>query len=56
MTSKNLMNETPACTRHHRRVWIASCDECTAWHLAALDVRPEEPASPEGAASAASAA
>jgi hypothetical protein len=22
------------CTRHARRVWLAYCPDCTAWHLA----------------------
>lgn len=57
MTSYNPMSEPQACTRHHRRVWMASCDECTAWHLAALDVHPADAAAPEdGTAPAASAA
>jgi hypothetical protein len=52
MTSKNPMKATPACTRHHRRVWIASCDECTAWHLAALQVGHDAPRSRTGRSAA----
>ena len=55
MTSKNPMNETPVCTRHHRRVWIASCDECTAWHMAALHVRHDATQSRRGGTSASAA-
>jgi hypothetical protein len=36
MTISTPMNEHAPCTRHHRHVWMASCAECTAWHLAAL--------------------
>jgi hypothetical protein len=24
------------CHRHPRHVWIASCPDCTSWHLAGL--------------------
>ncbi|SDD50318.1 hypothetical protein SAMN05660690_4413 [Geodermatophilus telluris] len=24
------------CHRHPRHVWIASCPDCTSWHLAVL--------------------
>lgn len=56
MTNKKPMNETPACTRHDRHVWIASCDDCTAWHLHALRVRHDVPRSRNGGAASASAA
>ena len=56
MTRKNHMNETPVCPRHDRRVWIASCDECTAWHLDALHVRHDAPQSRDGGTPSASAA
>ena len=29
-----------ACFRHPRHVWIASCPDCTAWHLAGLRAAP----------------
>ena len=29
-----------ACFRHPRHVWIASCPDCTAWHLAGLRATP----------------
>jgi alpha-D-ribose 1-methylphosphonate 5-triphosphate diphosphatase PhnM len=25
---------THCCYRHRRGIWLASCDDCTAWHLA----------------------
>jgi hypothetical protein len=28
------MSTTTPCYRHARKVWIASCDDCTAWHMA----------------------
>jgi hypothetical protein len=31
------------CSRHSRSVWIASCDDCTAWHLAGLRSRRTAP-------------
>jgi hypothetical protein len=27
------------CHRHPRHVWIASCPDCTTWHLADLRAR-----------------
>ncbi|MGY1590766.1 hypothetical protein ACI79D_02195 [Geodermatophilus sp. SYSU D00708] len=36
-------HRTP-CSRHSRSVWIASCDDCTAWHLADLRSRRDAPA------------
>jgi hypothetical protein len=34
------MTASTPCYRHPRRVWIASCQDCTAWHLAvAVGVR-----------------
>jgi hypothetical protein len=42
MTISTTMNEHAPCTRHHRHVWMASCAECTAWHLATL-APPAEP-------------
>jgi hypothetical protein len=29
------MTATTPCYRHPRGIWIASCQDCTAWHLAA---------------------
>jgi hypothetical protein len=29
-----------ACFRHPRHVWIASCPDCTAWHLAGVRATP----------------
>ncbi|MGY1736019.1 hypothetical protein [Geodermatophilus sp. SYSU D00684] len=45
------MSSTPAdraaCFRHPRHVWIASCPDCTAWHLAGLRAGAEDrPAAP----------
>ncbi|MGY1644137.1 hypothetical protein ACI782_23765 [Geodermatophilus sp. SYSU D00703] len=37
------MPHSTPCSRHSRSVWIASCDDCTAWHLADLRSRREEP-------------
>jgi hypothetical protein len=28
------MTASTRCFRHSAHVWIASCDDCTAWHLA----------------------
>jgi hypothetical protein len=28
------MTATTPCYRHSRGIWIASCSDCTAWHLA----------------------
>jgi hypothetical protein len=33
------MSYRTPCSRHSRSAWIASCDDCTAWHLAALRSR-----------------
>jgi hypothetical protein len=33
------MSHSTPCSRHSRSVWIASCDDCTAWHLADLRSR-----------------
>jgi hypothetical protein len=30
------MAERAVCHRHPRHVWIASCPDCTSWHLAGL--------------------
>ncbi|MGX5656293.1 hypothetical protein ACWKWC_16085 [Geodermatophilus nigrescens] len=49
------MTSTPAapaadravCHRHPRHVWIASCPDCTSWHLAGLRAgRQDRPAVP----------
>jgi hypothetical protein len=37
------------CHRHPRHVWIASCPDCTSWHLAALRARRRRPAQPVSA-------
>ena len=29
----NVMTAPTPCYRHPRGVWIASCHDCTAWHL-----------------------
>jgi hypothetical protein len=35
------------CHRHPRHVWIASCPDCTSWHLAGLRAgRQDRPAAP----------
>jgi hypothetical protein len=35
------------CHRHPRHVWIASCPDCTSWHLAGLRAgRDERSAAP----------
>jgi hypothetical protein len=56
MTISTTMNEHAPCTRHHRHVWMASCAECTAWHLAALAAAAEravdEPANTKPSAAA----
>ena len=28
------MTATTPCYRHPRGIWIASCQDCTTWHLA----------------------
>jgi hypothetical protein len=28
------MTAPTPCSRHRRRVWMAACPDCTAWHLA----------------------
>ena len=28
------MSAVPVCHRHPRKLWIANCPDCTAWHLA----------------------
>ena len=30
------MADHPVCYRHSRHVWVASCPDCTDWHLAQL--------------------
>ena len=30
------MADRAVCHRHPRHVWIASCPDCTSWHLAGL--------------------
>ncbi len=30
---------TRPCTRHRASVWLASCADCTSWHLAAQIAR-----------------
>lgn len=30
---------TRPCTRHRATVWLASCPDCTTWHLAAQIAR-----------------
>lgn len=35
----NVMTATMPCYRHSRGVWIAACDDCTTWHLAAAVAR-----------------
>jgi hypothetical protein len=30
------------CYRHPRKVWLAACPDCTAWHLATLRDRRDE--------------
>ncbi|MGY1690777.1 hypothetical protein [Geodermatophilus sp. SYSU D01105] len=32
------------CSRHARSVWIASCADCTAWHLAGALADRDNPA------------
>ena len=32
------------CHRHPRHVWIASCPECTTWHLAGQRAQRPGPA------------
>ncbi|MGY1706209.1 hypothetical protein ACI79C_16715 [Geodermatophilus sp. SYSU D00697] len=40
------------CSRHARSVWIASCADCTAWHLAgALADRDRDHPAPGAAGS-----
>ena len=39
---KPTMTHRAPCYRHRRRTWIASCADCTAWHLAALTARSDE--------------
>jgi hypothetical protein len=42
------MSTSTPCYRHPRNVWLASCDDCTAWHLAAAIARRDRAsASPE---------
>ena len=45
MTSS--MADRALCHRHPRHVWIASCPDCTSWHLAGLRAgREDRPAVP----------
>jgi hypothetical protein len=47
------MTATTPCYRHSRGIWLASCQDCTAWHLAvalgrrALVVPPPTTAAPD---------
>jgi hypothetical protein len=43
------MDATKPCYRHSRATWMAACDDCTAWHLAAVRAR-RDAASAQGAA------
>jgi hypothetical protein len=36
------MTPTTPCYRHPRRVWMAACPECTAWHLPIARARRDE--------------
>jgi hypothetical protein len=51
------MAERAVCHRHPRHVWIASCPDCTSWHLAGLragrDERSPVPGARDDRASAA---
>ncbi|MGY1694265.1 hypothetical protein [Geodermatophilus saharensis] len=38
------MADRAVCHRHPRHVWIASCPDCTSWHLAGLRARRGEDA------------
>jgi hypothetical protein len=31
------MSTITPCYRHARKGWIASCDDCTAWHMASVN-------------------
>jgi hypothetical protein len=53
MTISSPMNEHAPCTRHDRHVWMASCADCTAWHLAALEDARARAAAPARARSSA---
>ena len=44
------MTATTPCYRHSRGVWIAACDDCTTWHLAAALARRAQVVSPPTAA------
>lgn len=35
----NAMSTISPCYRHARTGWIASCEDCTAWHLATVSSR-----------------
>ena len=34
------MTASTPCLRHSARVWLASCEDCTAWHLSRQIKRP----------------
>jgi hypothetical protein len=36
------MTSTTPCYRHPRGVWLAVCDDCTAWYLAAARAHRDE--------------
>jgi cob(I)alamin adenosyltransferase len=36
------MADRATCYRHSRSVWVASCPDCTDWHLARLAARRAE--------------
>jgi hypothetical protein len=36
------MTPTTPCYRHPRRVWMAACPDCTAWHMAVALARRNE--------------
>jgi hypothetical protein len=33
------MPDAGPCTRHARTIWMAYCQDCTTWHLAAAIAR-----------------
>jgi hypothetical protein len=41
-TVSSPMAERAVCHRHPRHVWIASCPDCTSWHLAGLRAGRDE--------------
>jgi hypothetical protein len=51
------MTATTPCYRHPRGMWIASCQDCTSWHLAvAIGRRAQTAPRPTTAARAATGA